>query len=81
MGTNCAPIFADLFLYSYAADFIQRILRENENKLSKSFNFTHPLYRWLPFQSYVDIKIKETTDTARYAFYPNLHIEIDNERR
>jgi len=24
MGTNCAPLLADLFLYSYEADFIQR---------------------------------------------------------
>ena len=23
MGTNCAPLLADLFLYSYEADFIQ----------------------------------------------------------
>ena len=23
MGTNCAPLLADIFLYSYEADFIQ----------------------------------------------------------
>jgi hypothetical protein len=23
MGTNCAPLLADLFLYSYEADFMQ----------------------------------------------------------
>jgi hypothetical protein len=26
MGTNCAPLLADLFLYSYDADFIQGLL-------------------------------------------------------
>jgi hypothetical protein len=35
MGTNYAPLLADLFLYSYEADFIQK----NEKKLARSFNF------------------------------------------
>ena len=26
MGTNCAPLLADIFLYSYEADFIQSLL-------------------------------------------------------
>jgi hypothetical protein len=26
MGTNCAPILADLFLYSYEAEFVQKLL-------------------------------------------------------
>jgi hypothetical protein len=40
IGTNCAPLLADLFLYSYEADFIQEFLKKNENKLARSFNFT-----------------------------------------
>ena len=40
MGTNCAPLLADLFLYSYKADFIQVFLKKNEKKLTRSFNFT-----------------------------------------
>ena len=27
MGTNCAPLLADLFLYSYEADFIQTLIK------------------------------------------------------
>jgi hypothetical protein len=30
LGTNCAPLLADLFLYSYEADFIQGLLKKNE---------------------------------------------------
>ena len=30
MDRNCAPLLADLFLYSYEADFIQGILKKNE---------------------------------------------------
>ena len=38
MGTNCAPLLADLFLYSYEADFIQGPLQKSEKKLARSFN-------------------------------------------
>ena len=40
MGTNCAPLLADLFLYSYEANFIQGLLKKNEKKLARSLNFT-----------------------------------------
>ena len=40
IGTNSAPLLADLFCYSYEADFIQGLLKKNENKLTRSFNFT-----------------------------------------
>ena len=32
MGTNCALLLADLFLYSYEADFKQGLLQKNDNK-------------------------------------------------
>jgi hypothetical protein len=28
MGTSCAPLLTDLFLYSYEADFIQGLLKK-----------------------------------------------------
>ena len=40
MGTNCAPLLADLFLYYYEADVIQKLLRKKDKKLAISFNFT-----------------------------------------
>ena len=40
MGTICAPLLADVFLYSYEADFIQGLLKKNEKKQTRSFNFT-----------------------------------------
>ena len=40
MGTNSAPLLADLFLYSYEADFIQSLLQRKEKKLAQSFGFT-----------------------------------------
>jgi hypothetical protein len=38
MGTNCALLLADLFLYSFEAEFIQELLKKNEKKLARSFN-------------------------------------------
>ena len=38
MGASCAPLLADLFLYSYEADFIQGILKKNDKKLARSFD-------------------------------------------
>ena len=32
MGTNCAPLVADLFLHSYEADFVQHL---QKNKFKK----------------------------------------------
>jgi hypothetical protein len=36
MGTNCAPLHDNLFLYSYEADFIHGLLKKNEKKLARS---------------------------------------------
>jgi len=40
MGTNCAPLLADLFLHSYEAEFVQELLHNGEKKLPQSFNYT-----------------------------------------
>ena len=39
MGTNCAPLLADLFLY-YEAEFIQTLIKSGKRHLAKSFCFT-----------------------------------------
>ena len=38
MGTNCAPLLAHLFLYSYEADFLERLLKQKQKQLAQSFN-------------------------------------------
>jgi hypothetical protein len=92
-GINCVRFLAALFLYSYEADFIQGLLKENEKKLSRSFNFT---FRYIDdvlslnnsrFGDFVDciypieLEIINTTDTDRSASYLDLHLEIDHEGR
>ena len=81
MGTNCAPVLANLFLYSYEADFVQGLLKNNKKKLARSFNFT---FRYIDdvlslnnsmFGDFVDriypveLEIKNTTDADRSASY------------
>jgi hypothetical protein len=92
MGTNCAPLLAELILYSYEGDFIQGLLKKNEKKLARSFNFT---FRYIDdvlslnsrFGDFVDriypieLEIKDTTDTDMSASYLDLHLEIVSEGR
>ena len=79
MGTNCAPLLADLFLYSYEAVFIQGLVQKGEKKLAQSFNFT---FRYiddvLSLNNISDhlhsiypseLEIKDTTDTDESASY------------
>ena len=40
METNCAPLFAELFPYSYEAEFLQTLLKVEDKKLAQSLNFT-----------------------------------------
>ena len=40
MGTNCAPLLADLFLHSYEAEFVQKLLQDNNKKLTVLSNHT-----------------------------------------
>ena len=74
MGTNCAPLLADLFLYE--AEFVQSLLQAGKKHLTQQFNFT---YRYIDdvlslkntkFAEYLEfiypreLEIKETTETA-----------------
>ena len=40
MGTDCAPLPADVFLYSYGGDFIQPLLSTGKKQLASRFNLT-----------------------------------------
>ena len=81
MGTNCAPLLADLFLYSYEAEFMQNLAKCKDKRVSRSFNFT---YRYIDdvlsinnpnFADYLDtiypseLQIKDTTDSETQSSY------------
>jgi hypothetical protein len=41
MGTNCAPLVADLFVYSYESEFLQKLVKDKKIRGARAFNFTH----------------------------------------
>ena len=40
MGTNCAPLIADLILYCYERDFMSDLLKSRRHDLIDMFNDT-----------------------------------------
>ena len=40
MGTNCAPLVADLFLYHYERDFMASLNHGNQTAVTETFNST-----------------------------------------
>ena len=91
MGTNCAPLLADIFLYSYDAEFIQPLLSTGKKKLASQFNFT---YRYIDdvlsinnpdFENYLgqmypaELEIKDTTGSNTSASYLDLLLSIESD--
>ena len=40
MGTNCAPLVTDLFLFCYERDFMLSLSEDNQSGVIKAFNST-----------------------------------------
>ena len=38
MGTNCAPLIADLFLFCYERDFMLSLSNDNQSEVIEAFN-------------------------------------------
>ena len=84
MGTNCAPLLADLFLYSYENEVLDKLIKEGKRKLARKFNL---LYRYIDylisfnnkrFNEFIsdiypkELTISEATESASVAFYVDL---------
>ena len=41
MGTNCTPLLADLFLYSYENKVLDKLAEEGKRKLARKFNLSY----------------------------------------
>ena len=91
MGTNCAPLLADIFLYSYEAEFIQSLLSTGKKKIASQFNFT---YRYIDdvlsinipdFENYLsqmypaELEIKDMTESNTSASYMDLPLSIESD--
>jgi hypothetical protein len=93
MGINCALFMAGLFLYSYKAQFVQKLLPDNNIKLAVSLNHTfryiddvlsinnHNFHNY-NYLIYTDeLEIKDTTEFGKSASYLNILLNIDSNGR
>ena len=76
MGTNCAPLLADLFLFSCESEFLQKLVKDKKIHETRAFNFTYRYIddvlsinnsrfaEFLPLIYPPELEVKETTDTA-----------------
>ena len=84
MRTNCAPLLADLFLYSYENEFLDKLVKEGKRKLARRFNLS---YRYIDdlislnnnrFKEFIsdiypkELTISETTESTSVASYLDL---------
>ena len=84
MGTNCAPLLPDLFLYSYENEFLDKLIKEGKRKLVRRFNLS---YRYIDdlisfnkkrFKEFIsdiypkEFTISETTESTSIASYLDL---------
>ena len=91
MGTNCAPLLADLFLFSYEAEFVEELVKSGHRDLAKAFNFT---FRYIDdvlslnnkkFIDYVhriypsELEIKDTTDSSTSAAYLDIFLRRNQQ--
>ena len=84
MGTNCAPLLADLFLYSYENEFLDKLIKEGKRKLTRKFNLSYCYIddlisfnnkRFKEFISDIypkELTISETTESTSTASYLDL---------
>ena len=90
MGTNYAPLLADLFLYSYESEFLQKLVKDKKIHEARAFNFTYRYIddvlsinnsrfaEFLPLIYPPELEVKETTDTASSASFLDLYLEFDD---
>ena len=91
IGTNCAPLQADIFLHSYEAEFTQSCSQLERKKIASQFNFT---YRYTDdvlsinnpdFEHYLgqmypaELEIKDKTESNTSASYLDLLLSIESD--
>ena len=83
MGTNCAPLLVDLFLYSYENEFLDKLIKEGKRKLARKFRLSYHYIDDLisfnnkSFEEFIsdiypkELTTSETTESTSVASYLN----------
>ena len=74
MGTNCAPLLADLFLYSYENEFLDNMIRSGHRRLARSFNLC---YRYI--DDLIAFNNKKFLDYLKEIYPSQLTVEKANK--
>ena len=84
IGANCATLLADLFLYSYENEFLDKLIDEGKRKLARKFNLSYRYFddfiffnnkRFKEFISDIypnELIISETIESTSIASYLHL---------
>ena len=74
MGTNCAPLLVDLFLYSYENEFLDSMIRSGHRRLASSFNLC---YRYI--DDLIVFNNKKFLDYLKEIYRSQLTVEKANK--
>ena len=91
MGTNCAPLVADLFLFCYERDFMKSLTKENRYDMIDAFNstsrclpnlliidniqFEHMVHRIYP----AELQLNKANASNTEAAFLDLNLSIHND--
>jgi hypothetical protein len=88
LGTNCAPLLDDLFLYSYESEILQKLVKDKKIHEARAFNFSYRYIddvlsinnsrfaEFLPLIYPPEVEAKGTTDTASSASFLDIYLEF-----
>ena len=90
MGTNCAPLVADLFLFCYERDFMLSLSDKNQTDIIEAFNSTsryfddllninNPYFEQMVCQIYpTELQLNKVNSSDTEAPYFDLNLSITN---
>ena len=90
MGTNCAPLVADLFLYCYERDFMDSLNHDNQADVIEAFNSTsrylddllnidNPYFEGMANQIYpAELQLNKANISDTEAPFLDLHLSVSN---
>ena len=90
MGTNCAPLVADLFLFCYVRDFMTSLYDDNQAAIIEAFNSTSrylddllnidsPYFEGMVNQIYPpELQLNKANTSDTEAPFLDLHLSISN---
>ena len=90
MGTNCAPLVADLFLFCYERDFMLSLSDNNQTDIIEGFNSTsrylgdllnivNPFFEQMVCQIYpTELQLNKANSSDTEAPFWDLNLSIKN---